>query len=269
MTTLPFLIRWLAAPRMPALRRWAGQVLARACCCCPALAGACAGRRQPDLHRPLPQPDHRHLLELHPADQHRQRHHRQLRWPGGHPQPVQPGLQLRREPDHRPVDRVLGAGAPRRGRAQAVLPGLAGRHRPRPRHPGAGGGTVHAPRRRRRRRQLLPGALLREPGAVLAGGGDRLPVPGAGLLRPGLPDRGRSAVERRRADPDPQPRGRAVRQPGRGCRLRGRLRGRDRGLRHPRDVLVRRLPGRHLPARRPRALPHGRRAHGRPASRSA
>ena len=30
MTTLPSLIRWLAAPRMPALRRWAGQVLARA-----------------------------------------------------------------------------------------------------------------------------------------------------------------------------------------------------------------------------------------------
>ena len=30
MTTLPALIRWLAAPRMPALRRWAGHVLARA-----------------------------------------------------------------------------------------------------------------------------------------------------------------------------------------------------------------------------------------------
>ena len=30
MTTLPSLIRWLAAPRMPALRRWTSQVLARA-----------------------------------------------------------------------------------------------------------------------------------------------------------------------------------------------------------------------------------------------
>ena len=30
MTTLPSLIRWLAAQRMPALRRWASQVLARA-----------------------------------------------------------------------------------------------------------------------------------------------------------------------------------------------------------------------------------------------
>lgn len=30
MTTLPSLIRWLAAPRMPALRRWAGHVLGRA-----------------------------------------------------------------------------------------------------------------------------------------------------------------------------------------------------------------------------------------------
>jgi conjugal transfer pilus assembly protein TraU len=38
----------------------------------------------------------------------------------------------------------------------------------------------HAPGRRWRRRQLLPGALLREPGPVLAGGGDRLPLPGAG-----------------------------------------------------------------------------------------
>ena len=40
MTTLPSLIRWLAAPRMPALRRWASQVVARAL-----LA------REPDLRR--------------------------------------------------------------------------------------------------------------------------------------------------------------------------------------------------------------------------
>ena len=49
-----------------------------------------------------------------------------------------------------------------------------------------------------------------------------------GSLRPGLPDRGRSAVERRRADADPEPRRRAVRQPGRDRGLRRRLRGRDR-----------------------------------------
>jgi hypothetical protein len=95
------------------------------------------GSRQPDLHRQVPQPHHRNLLELHPADQHRQRDHRQLRWAGRHPQPVEPGLQLRRQPDHRPVDRLLGAGAPRRGGAQALLPGVAGWHRPRSRHLGA------------------------------------------------------------------------------------------------------------------------------------
>ena len=71
-------------------------------------------------------------------------------------------------------------------------------------------------------------------------------------------------MERRRADPHPQPRGRAVRQPGGGGGLRGRLRGRDRGFRHRRDVLVRGLPGRHLPLRWPRAVPHGRGANGGP-----
>ena len=141
---------------------------------------------------------------------------------------------------------------------------VAGRHRSRPGHLGPGGRAFHAGGGRRRRRQLLPGALLREPGPLLAGGGDRLPLPGTGLVRPRLPDRGRSAVERRRADADPQPRGGALREPDRRGGVRRRLRGRHRRVRHCRDVLVRGLPGRHLPLRRPRAVPHGRRPHGGP-----
>jgi conjugal transfer pilus assembly protein TrbC len=80
------------------------------------------------------------------------------------------------------------------------------------------------PEGRWRRRLLLPGALLHQPGPVLARGRHRLPVPGARQLRPGLPHRGRSAVERRRADADPQPRRGALRQSDRHRRLRGRLR---------------------------------------------
>jgi hypothetical protein len=67
-----------------------------------------------------------------------------------------------------------------------------------------------------------------------------------GSFRPGLPHRGRPALGRRRAHADPQPGRRAVRQSGRHRGLRGRLRGRLAGLRHPGDVLVRRLPGRPL-----------------------
>lgn len=45
-----------------------------------------------DLHRQVSEPDHRDLLELHPADQHRQRDHCRPRRPGGHRQPAEPRL---------------------------------------------------------------------------------------------------------------------------------------------------------------------------------
>ena len=106
--------------------------------------------RHGDLHGQVSQSAHRHLLVVPAAHHHRQRHDRQLRWTGGQRrQPGQSGLQLRRESDDRSVDRVLGAGAPRRSHPQAVLPAVTRRPEPGPRHCRTGSREVHTPGGRR------------------------------------------------------------------------------------------------------------------------
>ena len=70
--------------------------------CSPAPPAPAFRRRCGHLHRQVSQSDHRYLLVLHPADQHRRCAYRQLRRPGGHRQPIEPRLQLWRQSGHRP-----------------------------------------------------------------------------------------------------------------------------------------------------------------------
>jgi conjugal transfer pilus assembly protein TraU len=121
--------------------------------------------------------------------------------------PSKPAVHLRRQSGDRPVHRVLGARAPRRSGAQAVLP--------RPRW--AASTSIRAcrhPRPRDSRAQKADGDggsfyqahFYVNPVLYVSRGGDRLPVPGTRDAGRGLPDRGGSFVGRRRAHADHQAR---------------------------------------------------------------
>ena len=136
---------------------------------------------------------------------------------------VCPGVPTR----DRDFDRLLGAGAAGRCDAQALLPGEPGRRQSQSRPAGARGRAMGAHDRTLRPARFYQAHWYANPMLywleVLLDFG----CLESGWLRPRLPDRGRSAVEGRRAHHHPQSGRDSLRQPDRACRLRGRLRGGD------------------------------------------
>ena len=171
-------------------------------CCRARTAGVGEGE---DLHRPFHQPDHRNVLVLHHADQHRRNSRRGL-WSGGHRESAEPHLRLPGLADQvRPDTWLLGSSVCRRDHQCSGVPDFSRRHRrgPRARYAArrAGFEASHVVRHARR---LHAGALVSQSAVELARDLRQLSVSRCGRVRPGLHDRVGSDLERRRHRADPR-----------------------------------------------------------------